>query len=143
MPMPPEYQHAGAAFDRFLADAQDALGLTSRHQTYTAVQGVLLTFRRRLSVAQGLRFADALPAVLRAIFVADWPIGEPPAAFATRAEMTAEVQGLRRAHNFSPPTAIADVAHALRRHVDGRTFATVLAALPPGAAEFWHVADTD
>ena len=65
MPMPNEYQRAGEIFDRFLEDACIALDLTTRNQPYTTVQGVLLAFRRRLTVAEGLRFADALPAVLR------------------------------------------------------------------------------
>ena len=39
---------------------------------YTAVQGVLLTFRRRLAPREVMAFADQLPAVLRALFVAGW-----------------------------------------------------------------------
>jgi uncharacterized protein (DUF2267 family) len=39
---------------------------------YTMTQGVFQVFRRRLNVTEALRFADTLPPVLRAIFVADW-----------------------------------------------------------------------
>ena len=143
MPMPQEYQRAGEAFGLFLEDAREALGHATRNQTYTTVQGVLLAFRRRLTVEQGLRFADVLPAVLRAIFVSGWNPNERPVAFSPREAMTDEVRALRQAHNFSPPTAIADVARALRAHVDSRDFETTLANLPPGALEFWSIAEED
>lgn len=139
MPMPYEYLHAGEAFDRFLDEARDALGLTTQNQTYTTVQAVLLAFRRRLTVEDGLRFANLLPVILRAIFVADWDISTPPVAFSSRAAMTEEVRALRQAHNFSPPSSIADVARTLRNHVDTQAFDAVRASLPPGAAEFWRV----
>jgi uncharacterized protein (DUF2267 family) len=135
-----ELQHASDDFERFLADARDISGLATRNQTYTMVQGVLQTFRRRLSVKEAIRFADALPPILRAIFVADWDADEPRRPFEDRATMTREVQSLRQDHNFSPPSCIRDVATALRRHIiDPSAFDRVLAALPPGAAEYWRV----
>ncbi len=139
MPMPNEYQRAGEIFDRFLEDARVALDLTTRNQTYTTVQGVLLAFRRRLTVAEGLRFADALPAVLRAMFVKNWDIEVQPVAFSSREEMTEEVCSLRRHHNFSPANAIEGVARALRAHVDEKAFDAMLETLPDGAAAFWDV----
>ncbi len=138
MPVPSQYQRATDDFFAFLADARDAAGLTSVHQAYTMVQGVLQTFRRRLSLPDAIRFADVLPAVVRALFVADWDPAEPVRPFADRASMTAEVRALRPNHNFSPDTAIHDVAAALRRHVDVPAFEAILAALPEGAAEFWR-----
>lgn len=137
MPVPPEYQRATDDFCAFLLDARDTAGLGSTHQTYTMVQGVLQTFRRRLEIPDAIRFADVLPPVLRAIFVADWNPEEPKRPFEDLATMTKEVQALRADHNFAPETAIADVASALRRHVDVRKFDRVLASLPDGAAKFW------
>ena len=138
MPMPQQYQRAGEAFDAFLRDARDELGHATRNQTYTTVEGVLLAFRRRLTVEQGLRFADALPAVLRAMFVAGWDTFEPPVPFGSREAMTAEVKALRRDHNFAPETAIRDVARALARHVDATDFEAVMARLPREARAFWN-----
>ncbi|AXS38910.1 DUF2267 domain-containing protein [Breoghania sp. L-A4] len=137
MPMPDEYQRAGQIFDRFLHDAGAALDLTTRNQTYTVVQSVLLVFRRRLTITQGLRFADELPAVLRALFVKEWDVAAPPMPFAGRDVLSEEVRMLRRHHNFAPPTAIRDVARALRGHVDARGFDVMLATLPREAAAFW------
>ena len=138
--MPNEYQRAGEAFDAFLRDAMGELGHATRNQTYTTVQGVLLAFRRRLTVEDGLRFADALPPVLRAMFVADWNVGER-VPFGARDAVTREVQDLRRDHNFAPDSAIADVARALRRHVDTARLDAVLRTLPDGAEAFWSVAE--
>ncbi|WP_408011917.1 DUF2267 domain-containing protein [Roseibium suaedae] len=135
--MPNEYQTASQQFDRFLEDAREALDLTTRNQTYTCVQGVLLVFRARLTAAEGLRFANELPAVLRAIFVKGWDISRPPEPFLTRAQMAEEVAHLRQHHNFSPVTVIEDVAKALRGYVDLKAFDAMLAALPLEAAAFW------
>ena len=137
MTIPLDLQHATEAFDRFLADARDTAGLATRNQTYTMVEGVLVVFRRRLSVKEAIRFAGVLPPVLRAIFVADWDTDEPRRPFADRAAMTTEVQDLRRHHNFAPASAIADVAAALRRAMDADKLDRVLATLPAGAAEYW------
>jgi len=137
VPIPMEIQHASEEFDRFLADARTLADLTTRNQAYTMVEGVLRTFRRRLEIADALRFADVLPPVLRAIFVARWDVDEPRLPFADRRTMTEEVQSLRKNHNFAPDTCIRAVAIALRRHVDERAFDRVLAGLPAEAAEFW------
>ena len=138
MPMPQEYQIAAQRFEAFLADAGDALGLATRNQTYTVVEAVLLTFRRRLTAEQVLVFADGLPPMLRAIFVAGWRAGEPPADFADRAAMEREVRALRRNHNFAPEGSIAKVAGSFFRHVDTVRFDKALAGLSPEAKAFWE-----
>ena len=139
MPVPRQYQLASLEFNEFLVDARDAAGLMTTNAAYTMVQGVLHTFRRRLEIKQAILFANVLPAVLRAIFVADWDVEEPKRRFEDRAAMTKEVQALRPNHNYAPDTAIHDVATALRKHVDEEMFDQVLAQLPDGAAQFWHV----
>lgn len=139
MPMPMEYQHTTEDFERFLADVRETSGLTTRNQIYTMVQAVLLTFRRRLSLADAVRFAGVLPPVVRAIFVADWDPEAPLAPFGDRGIWTREAQALRRHHNFAPDTCIVDMARALRRHVDEAAFDGVLAGLPAGARDFWSV----
>lgn len=139
MPIPMDLQHATEDFERLLADARDTAGLGTRNQAYTMVDGVLRVFRRRLSLDDAIRFAGVLPPVLRAIFVADWDPSEPRRAFTDRATLTAEVQDLRRHHNFAPVSAIADVAAALRRNMEEEKLDHVLATLPEGAAAFWAV----
>ena len=138
MPIPMELAHASEDFERFLAAARDLSGLTTRNQTYTMTQAVLLVFRHRLSLAEAIRFAAVLPPVLRAIFVADWDPDLPPRPWTDRASLTREVQSWRRDHNFAPDSAIDDVARALRRQVEPAAFARALAPLPPEAADFWR-----
>lgn len=138
MTLPPEYQRASQEFEKFMVDARDISGLATTNMAYTMVQGVLQAFRRRLNVRDAALFANVLPAVVRAIFVADWNTDEPQRAFEDRATMTKEVQSLRTAHNFAPDTAIQDVAKALRQNIDQAALDRVLAELPQGAVQFWH-----
>lgn len=138
MTLPSEYQRASQEFEKFMVDARDISGLATTNMAYTMVQGVLQAFRRRLSVRDAALFANVLPAVVRAIFVADWNTDEPRRAFEDRAAMTREVQALRPAHNFAPDTAIQDVATALRRNIDETALGRVLAKLPEEAAQFWR-----
>jgi len=140
MPVPMEYRLASQDFDRFLGEVAQETGLATRNQAYTTTQGVLLCFRRRLSLNEAIAFAQVLPAMLRALFVMDWDVSEPLAESWDRAAMTTEVKQLRLDHNFSPDDAIANVAHVLRGHVDAAAFARCLAALPPAASEFWSLA---
>lgn len=139
MPVPSEYQRATDDFYKLLMDARDAAGLTTTNQAYTMVQGVFQAFRRRLQLEQAVQFLSVLPVGARALFVADWNVGEPTRSFEDRTVMTKEVQALRSEHNFAPETAISDVARALRRNVDEAAFEGALRRLPDGAREFWRI----
>ena len=139
MTVPLEYKRASEQFEKFLVDARDLAFLQTTNQSYTMAQAVLQVFRRRLDVKDALLFAGALPAGLRALFVADWDLDEPRLPFGDGTVMTREVQGLRPDHNMSPDTAIRDVARALRQNVDTAAFDRVLARLPQAAAAFWRL----
>ncbi|MBF9029252.1 DUF2267 domain-containing protein [Rhodobacterales bacterium HKCCE3408] len=143
MPMPWTYRHATREWRAFLDDVKERMSLESDNMAYTAVDGVLRTFRRRLTVEQGLAFASVLPAVLRAIFVADWDVRLPPLPFTDRDSLTAEVQSLRRNHNQTPDNAIEATAWAVRRCTNARDFDRVLKTLPAAAAEYWRVETSD
>ena len=138
MTVPAEYERASAQFYAYLVDARDTAGLWSTHVSYTMTQAVFQVFRRRLSTREAIAFANVLPVGLRALFVSDWTPGEEPCAFQERETLTDEVRSLRAAHNFSPETAIRDVARVLRRHVDEAAFERVLTELPAGASDFWE-----
>lgn len=137
MTIPVEYQRATDHFHQFLCDARDAADLETVNQAYTMTQGVLQTFRRRLEIREAIRFANVLPADVRALFVADWDPDEPKRRFEDRPVMTQEVQSLRPLHNFAPDTSIRAVSIALRRNVDEAALDRVLATLPESARQFW------
>ena len=139
MPVPSEYSRAADHFYEFLIDARDMSDLGSTHQAYTMAQGVLQAFRRRLDFKDAILFANVLPVGLRALFVVDWDVDEPRRPFEDRETITKEVRSLRADHNFSPETAIQDVARALRKNVDERALGRALAKLPEGAVEFWRL----
>lgn len=63
-------------FDALLVELMERLDLTTRHQVYAVLFGFLRVFRRRLDAEQTLAFAGVLPAIVSAIFVADWTPGE-------------------------------------------------------------------
>jgi len=137
MPVPTEYQRATDDFYKLLLDARDSAGLMTTNQAYTMVQGVFQVFRRRVEIAEAIRFSSVLPVGARALFVADWDVDEPKRPFEQRAVMTSEVQQLRSGHNFAPATAISDVANALRRNVDQGALERVLATMSENARLFW------
>ena len=137
MPVPSEYQQATQDFADYLLDARDAAGLGSTHQAFTMTQGVFLVFRRRLALADAIRFACVLPPGLRALFVGEWDPTLAPLPFTSRELLCQEAQALRPLHNFAPDTCIQDVAAALRRHVSSSALDDVLASLPLEAQRFW------
>ena len=139
MPVPPEYERASSKFYEFLVAARDVAELWSTHVSYTMVQGVMQTFRSRMTIQQAIEFANLLPICLRALFVTDWDTSNPIKSFTTREEMTMEVQSLRKEHNFAPEMAIKYVAIALRSQVDNKKFDEFLSKLQVGAVDFWRI----
>jgi len=137
MPVPLEYSRARDDFYRFIVDVREKSGLGSSHQTYTMVQAVLQVFRRRLQIGDAIRFSNALPVGLRALFVDDWNVDEPIRAFEDKECLLEEVRALRPQHNFSPDSAIADVTETIWSHVDKSRFNAILQRLPPDARAFW------
>lgn len=118
------------------------MNLTSDHASFTAVQGVLRAFRRRLTQQQAINVAQALPATLRALFVADWHLADP-APPGTRADWTREAQSLRPHHNLTLAHCVEATALALRKSVLRQNLDAVLATLPAFASDFWSTPGTD
>ncbi|MBV8046205.1 MAG: DUF2267 domain-containing protein [Paludibacterium sp.] len=137
MTLPFEYQNASKQFEQFMLDARDAAGLATTNMAWNMVVGVLRTFRSRLTVPQALLFADALPPVLRALFVEQWDTSQPIRDFGSPEALLDEVRSVRRQHNFSPDDAIQAVAIALRKNVDPEVLRRTLASLPTAAQNYW------
>ncbi|WP_225027321.1 DUF2267 domain-containing protein [Xinfangfangia pollutisoli] len=143
MPMPWTYRQATREWQAFLAIAREEMGLATDNLAYTAVEGVLKAFRRRLTPQQAIDFAQILPSVLRALFIADWRLDEGPLPPGTRADWTQEALALRPHHNLTPPNCVAATALALRKSVLRGDLDRVLAQLPAFAEEFWAVPGVD
>ena len=137
MTVPQDYTHAGEHFDALLTDLMAELDLTTRHQVYAVMHGVLTVFRRRLDAGEVLVFASGLPAMLRAMFVASWEPDEETQPFATLAGYDREARGVRRHHNLMPEGSLPTVVRAVRRHCDPAAFDLALSKLPPEARAFW------
>jgi len=139
MTVPVAYERASRDFYQFLCDARDIAGVETTHRAFTMVEGVLLTFRRRLTVQEGLRFANVLPLLVRALFASHWNATAATMPFESREAMTQEAQSLRSEHNFAPHSAIRDVAEALRKNMDEAELDEVLSTLSSEAQAFWRV----
>jgi uncharacterized protein (DUF2267 family) len=138
MPFPIEYARATEEFYAFMEAVKNEADFHSLHVTYTMVQGVLQVFRRRVSVADALMFADTLPVGLRALFVKEWDVSEVQKPFGSMAEMNRGVKQLRVDHNFSRNDAIEIVVKILPKYVETVYFKKMLAKLPDEARKFWE-----
>ena len=101
------------------------------------VVGVLHAFRARLTLAEGIRFAQALPPVVRALFVEDWDPALPPREFGGEQDWLADVRALRYQHNFSPDNAVVAVARALREQVQPPIWEQAMHDLPDAFRRYW------
>jgi uncharacterized protein (DUF2267 family) len=137
MTLPQEYENASRDFDRFMDDLIEISMLATHHQAYAVLRGVLHAFRNHLTVEQALRFADALPPVIRALFVEDWHPRPDPPPFPSEMELIAEVRAVRKDHSLASGSSIRDVAQALRRNVAMGDFRRVLGTLPQAAQRYW------
>lgn len=50
-----------------------------------------------------------------------------------------EVKKVRQNHNLTPDNAIEATAWSLRRYTNKSDLERILASLPEGAVQFWHV----
>ncbi len=139
MTVPNEYRQVSVDFQDFLAEVAVEADLTTSHQAYTTLQGVLLAFRKRLTLEEAIQFVQVLPPLLRALFVVKWEPSAPKQEVVDRSVWSRDVQELRLNHNISPSSAIFNVATVLRRHVDANDFEACLTRLPSFAREFWSV----
>lgn len=114
------------------------MDLVTNNLAYTAIEGVLLTLRRRLAAEPALRFADILATVPQAIFATHWQPAAPSPG-GNRDEETGEAQALRLHNNLTPGNCIEAKAIALRAIVRADEIDPVLAAFGPQAQALWHV----
>lgn len=142
MPVQHEYQRCRDHLYDFLRDVADTAGIETSHRTYTMTQGVFQAFRRRLSLAESIRFDRTLPVGRRALYVEAWDPDEPLAPPGDRADWVREAKALRHNYNFATADCVCEVAGCLRRHlVDADAFDRVLAGLAPWATTFWTPAE--
>lgn len=137
MTVPTDFLYASRQLERFLVDARDQLGHATTNQSWQSVLAVFVTFRARLTMVQTVAFAQALPAIIGAMFLVDWAPGAEQKPFAPRDELAKEAIAFRSDHSVLPDSAIADVVAVLWRHVDRQAFGRMLETLPPEARTFW------
>ncbi|MEO6610217.1 MAG: DUF2267 domain-containing protein [Aestuariivirga sp.] len=137
MPMPFNYRSATPDFEAYLNDVMELGLLQTSNQAYQATRAVFHVFRSHVERQVAMDFAQFLPAVLRAIFVEDWNLGAPVTPFSDPDQLLKEVLAVRPDHNVSPPSAIHDVAVALRNCLKAEDHALMLKNLPLDARHYW------
>ena len=139
MTIPSAYRSTTQDFEKFLKDLLAISSLATSNQCYTQTRSVFLVFRSHVEPQVALDFANALPPVLRAIFIEDWNLASPVTPMPGKSELLAEVKSVREAHNLSTDTAIAEVALALRQNMNELDYGLMLKNLPAEAAMYWKV----
>ena len=137
MTIPSAYRSATQDFEKFLEDLLAISSLATSNQCYTQIRSVFLVFRSHVEPQVALDFANALPPILRAIFIEDWNLASPVTPMPGKEKLRAEVKAIREAHNFSTDTAIAEVALALHRNMNELDYNLMLKNLPAEAATYW------
>jgi len=137
--MPFNYRSATPDFEAFVREIIDLGLLQTSNQAYQTIRNVLLVFRSHVEPQVAMDFAQFLPAVLRAIFVEEWNLASAITPFPDRETQLKEVMSIRPDHNVSPPSAIHDVAVALRNALKKEDYALMMKNLPADARQFWTV----
>lgn len=138
MTAPQEITHASRQYEAY-ADALIARSMLQTHnQVYAMTRAVLHETRDHLTLAQGIRFANGLPAVLRAAMVADWDVDARPRDFPGGDAFLADVIRRLSPHHVPPETIVGDVIETISAHADPFAFKQGLAALPDGLAALWR-----
>ena len=138
MPYPPDFETASRDFDVFLDRLKLETDTTTRHQAFQIAYAVLRVFRNHLETRDALVFADALPPLLRAMFVEDWTPVDAPPPFPSRAELDREVMAIRRDHSLAGPGSIDDVARGLFACSDRSRLELALERMPVAARDFFR-----
>lgn len=110
----------------------------SSNVAYTTAEAVLTSFRSRLDPDQVFCFADALPAVIRALFLQGYRLSDAQ-PWADAKDYQAEALGLRQDHNFAKENAVQAVSFALHRALGGSTLERELDRIGPKARAFWRI----
>ena len=138
MPMPFTYRHATDEWRRFLKNMRERTLIDSDNVIYTALEGLFVSFRQRVPPQQVLRFADELPAMMRAILLSHWDIEAPLKPWIPPEEIEREILTFRRDHNFANAGILDDLIWGIRREIRQIDFDRVLAGMDPQAQILWQ-----
>lgn len=137
--MPYTYRHSSEEWRGFLKRVRARTLIESDNVIYTALQGLFRAFRARTEPHLVLEFGDTLPAVMRAILVADWKLDAPCQPWVTPPEIEQEVRAFRQAHNFAPVGILDDLIPEVRAEMNGKAFERVMARMPSEAQRLWRL----
>lgn len=138
MTLPLEITHACRFYEAYADDLVARAMLQTHNQAYAMTRAVLHRTRDHLTLAQGIRFAQGLPVVLRAIMIADWDVDAAPSVHSGRSAFRADVIHRLSPHHVPPDTIVEDVIQTVAAHADSFAFNQALLALPEEIASLWR-----
>lgn len=138
MPAPQEVTHASRQYEAYARALIDRALLQTHNQVYAITRAILHETRDHLDLADGIRFAQGLPVVLRAIFVEGWDVAVVPRFFLGAASFHRHVVERLSPHVVPPDTIVEDVVACVTAHADPFDLTKAIGVLPPGLASVWQ-----
>ncbi|HEX7488995.1 MAG TPA: DUF2267 domain-containing protein, partial [Anaeromyxobacteraceae bacterium] len=136
MPTPQDVAYASQQFQDWLLDLRSRALLGSTHQAYAMLRAVLHEIRDRLQVDDALRFADALPPLVRGIMLERWR--PPGAAPATRPPFLDAVKSRLEPHTPPPDSVVEDVLTVLAQRTQPNLLSTLSEHMPVELQPQWR-----
>jgi len=138
MPTPQDVAYASQQLQDWLLDLRSRALLGSTHQAYAMLRAVLHELRDRVPVDDALRFADALPPLVRGIMLERWhPLDAAPAA---RPSFLDAVKARLEPHTPPPDSIVEDVLAVLAQRAQPNLLGTLGEHMPVELQPQWRAA---
>ena len=138
MPTPQDVAYASQQLQEWLLDLRQRALLGSTHQAYSMLRTVLHEVRDRSPMDDALRFADALPPLVRGIMLERWH--PPHAAPATRPTFLDAVKERLEPHTPPPGGIVEDVLAVLAQRTQPNLLPTLTEHMPAELQPQWRAA---
>ncbi|HEX9290823.1 MAG TPA: DUF2267 domain-containing protein [Anaeromyxobacteraceae bacterium] len=138
MTVPQDVTYASQQLQEWLLDLKQRALLGSTNGSYAMLRAVLHEARDRLLIDDALRFADALPPLVRGIMLESWhPLDAIPS---TRPPVLDAVKARLEPHHPPPESIVEDVLAVLAHRTHPHLLHAIAEHLPPEFQSQWRAA---
>jgi uncharacterized protein (DUF2267 family) len=144
MTVPRDVVSGSEQFRDWLVALKERAMLGSTNQSYAMLRAVLHEVRDRLPIDEALRFADALPPLVRGIMLEAWHPERAAAglAAATRPSLLEAVKVRLEPHQPPPDSIVEDALAVLAQRTPPNILPILSQHMPPELREAWRDAVT-
>jgi uncharacterized protein (DUF2267 family) len=136
MTQPYEILHASKLFQDWLAALKERAMLQTHNQSQAMFRSVLHCVRRYMTTDEVLTFADALPPLVRGIFIEGWRPA-PPAVLRSPEDLVRDVIADLASHHVPPDSIVSDVLFVLAARSEPWAAKILRAQLPEQLRPLW------